>query len=145
MAESATNPVPKFQYIGITIPTANINHTAPYKHGETLDNFKSGAFKSQYKTDSRRGKDVESREHDGVISRVIKAMGLMIQFVEVRGSRYANIYAKFRTTDGSEVPCEQLLTIVKKFRRKPEPAHDAVIPIIFSNSDKVKELLGNSV
>lgn len=147
MVTNSESPIlPKFSYVGITIPTSNINHTALYKHGETLEDFKSSTFETIYKTppaNAHRVKNLESREHDEVISRVIKAMGLSLQFVEFRGSRYVNIWAKFRTTtpEEREKIVETLNTIIRKFRRKPEPPKEEIVPVIFTDVKKTGNVL----
>jgi hypothetical protein len=118
--------------IGIRIKTTNINHTALYKHASELPGFKVGAFKAIYRSEPYRFKDTSSREHDEVISRAIKAMGLSLQFF-VGGSkktpiRYVEVYGSYTNEDEQNQLTNQLKTIVKKFQRIPENIE--IMPIV---------------
>jgi hypothetical protein len=118
--------------IGIRIKTTNVNHTALYKHASNLPGFKVEAFKTTYRSEPSRFKDVSSREHDEVISRAVKAMGLSLQFF-VGGSkrnpfRYVEIFGSYTNEDEKIQLTNQLKTIVKKFQRIPENIE--IMPIV---------------
>ncbi|MEX0597715.1 MAG: hypothetical protein WD512_14580, partial [Candidatus Paceibacterota bacterium] len=80
--------------------TDSINHTAIYKHACTLPGFNEEAFKRMFRTGPSRDKNLQSREHDEVISRAIKAMGLKLQFFtnesKKKGvTRFVKIYGNY--------------------------------------------------
>lgn len=112
-------------YIGFTMRTRNVNHTGLYtyvqSHPVYKNAFKEREFELMYKTTSSRYKNVTSREHDEVISRAIKAMGLQLQFVIYQGNRYVNIFGKVRNEEELAQITEKLNICITRFQRKPEP------------------------
>lgn len=114
-----------FRKIGIKMPTSNVNHTALYKSASELPGFKEEAFKVMYRTAPARGKDLQSREHDEVISRAIKAMGLSLQFTfgatkKTASTRYVEIYGTYSDSEQKTEIEEKLKKIVKSFQRVPQ-------------------------
>ncbi len=114
----------KFSFIKITIPTINVNHTALYNDALTFSDFQSSSFQAMYKTDSNIYKKYnrDSREHDEVISRAVKVMGLKVCYKTKKNTtRYAVIYAQCRTEDtGSrDNIIKKLREFVRKYQRIP--------------------------
>lgn len=121
--------------LGITIPTMNVNHTALYKHAEKLPGFKASGFRAMFYTPpARGGKNLQSREHDEVISRAIKAMGLKLQFetrlIKKIEYRFVNIYGTFVDSNEEEETAlrQQLAEIVRKFQRTPQAVEIKRLP-----------------
>lgn len=122
-----------FRKIGIKLDTPNVNHTALYKYASGLPGFKEGAFQAIYRTEPSRDKNVQSREHDEVISRAIKAMGLSLRFglggtKKTGPIRFVEIYGTY-SDDAQKNEIEtKLKKILKSFQRVPQPVAITAIP-----------------
>jgi hypothetical protein len=115
----------KYRKLAVKIPTSNVNHTALYKYASELSGFNKSGFEANYQSEPSRYKNLESREHDEVISRAIKAMGLKLQFVtggsKKKGPvRFVEIYGNYSTEDQMNELQKELQMIVKRFQRVPQ-------------------------
>lgn len=113
-----------FRKLSILMPTRNVNHTEIYKQGSALSGFKEEGFKTMFRTEPSRDKNLESREHDEVISRAVKAMGLSCQFQQAGSKRLpfrvVRIFATYFNEDQKKEIETKLNRIIKSCQRKPQ-------------------------
>ena len=127
------------QIARLVIPTSSLNHTALFVPSDT--------FKRQYYTLPQKfGKDKESREHDEVLSRGIKHMGLHICFAVVHQGkkneqRVAIIYGKIRKESDRSSIVNSLQTILKKYLRYPDKETYTIEYVGFKDYQKIGDFI----
>jgi hypothetical protein len=131
-------------YIRIVIPTVEVNHTALYKACEKLpDDIRAQAklnnFAAMYHTIGYQGKDKSSREHDEVISRCTKALGLATLYIDhstkKSSTRYVVVYQKYRNEEEQIIAAKQVADYLKHFTRRPEVRETIQLEEIASYAD----------